>query len=113
MNTYVSFMFLKSELVPAIVQDDATGQVLMLAYMNRQSLEKTLETGRCTFFSRSRGRLWTKGETSGNFMNVCAIYFDCDCDSLLVRVRPDGPACHTGNTSCFFRLLGKDAGGAL
>ena len=113
MNTDVSFMFLKSELVPAIVQDDATGQVLMLAYMNRQSLEKTLETGRCTFFSRSRGRLCTKGETSGNFMNVCAIYFDCDCDSLLVRVRPDGPACHTGNTSCFFRLLGKDAGGAL
>lgn len=101
----VSFMFKKSELVPAIVQNRDSGEVLMLAYMNEESLKKTLESGKATFWSRSRGKLWCKGETSGNFMLVESIRFDCDCDTLLLLVTPKGPACHTGETSCFFRVL--------
>lgn len=90
-------------LVPAIVQDSASGEVLMLAYMNRESLEKTLETGRTWFFSRSRGQLWNKGETSGHFQNVRDIFVDCDGDTLLIKVEQLGAACHTGHKSCFFR----------
>ncbi len=90
-------------LVPAIVQDASDDRVLMLAYMNRESLEKTLETGRTWFFSRSRGKLWNKGETSGHFQNVREILLDCDADALLIKVDQTGPACHTGNRSCFFR----------
>ncbi|MFH2096832.1 MAG: bifunctional phosphoribosyl-AMP cyclohydrolase/phosphoribosyl-ATP diphosphatase HisIE [Bacteroidota bacterium] len=88
-------------LVPAIIQDETTLQVLMLGYMNEEAYNKTLQDGKVTFFSRSRNRLWTKGETSGNFFNVKEILFDCDNDTLLIKVKPDGPACHTGKTSCF------------
>ena len=92
-------------LIPAVVQDAATGQVLMLAYMNRESLAKTLETGLVHFWSRSRGELWQKGETSGHIQHVCEIRFDCDGDTLLVLVSQVGAACHTGERSCFFRRL--------
>ena len=95
-------------LIPAIVQDDATGEVLMLAYMNAESLSKTLETGETWFWSRSRRSLWHKGETSGNTQRIVSISIDCDGDTLLVKVRPSGPACHTGARSCFFRSLGED-----
>jgi phosphoribosyl-AMP cyclohydrolase / phosphoribosyl-ATP pyrophosphohydrolase len=92
-------------LVPAIVQDAGTGEVLMLAYMNAESLRKTLETGETWFWSRSRGALWHKGETSGNTQGVVSVSIDCDGDTVLVRVEPRGPACHTGERSCFFRSL--------
>ncbi|MDI1436262.1 bifunctional phosphoribosyl-AMP cyclohydrolase/phosphoribosyl-ATP diphosphatase HisIE [Polyangium sorediatum] len=92
-------------LLPAIVQDRMTGQVRMLAYMNRASLERTIETGRATFFSRSRGALWEKGETSGNTLAVAAIVADCDADALLLLVDPVGPTCHTGKPACFFRRV--------
>jgi len=105
MDENIDRIFELCDLVPAIVQDAETNEVLMLAYMNRESFLKTLETGRTWFFSRSRGRLWNKGETSGNFQNVEKIYLDCDADALLIKVRPDGPACHTGNKSCFFTCL--------
>lgn len=88
-------------LVPAIVQDALTGKVLMLAYMNEESLRKTQETGLVTFYSRSRQSLWTKGETSGNFLHLVSIASDCDNDTLLVKVHPDGPACHTGTDTCW------------
>lgn len=97
--------FVKSELIPAIVQDADTNEVLMLAYMNAQALSKTLETGYTWFYSRSRKALWNKGETSGNTQRVVGIAADCDNDTLLVRVKPNGPACHTGARSCFFREL--------
>jgi phosphoribosyl-ATP pyrophosphohydrolase/phosphoribosyl-AMP cyclohydrolase len=92
-------------LVPTIIQDADTGQVLMLAYMNRESLERTLETRETWFWSRSRGELWPKGATSGNTQRVIEIRYDCDADALLVLVEPAGPACHTGQQSCFFRRL--------
>lgn len=88
-------------LVPAIVQDDLDGRVLMLGYMNRQALATTLQTGQVTFFSRSRQQLWTKGETSGNFLELVSVAEDCDRDTLLVRARPKGPVCHTGAETCF------------
>ncbi|GAQ24494.1 bifunctional phosphoribosyl-AMP cyclohydrolase/phosphoribosyl-ATP diphosphatase HisIE [Tepidanaerobacter syntrophicus] len=95
-------------LVPAIVQDYKTKEVLMLAYMNEESLMKTLETGTAWFYSRKRKSLWQKGETSGNFLYVKSIFYDCDEDALLLKVDAAGPACHTGNVSCFYRSL-KDA----
>lgn len=88
-------------LIPAIVHDAATGQVLMLAYMNREALERTLETGEVTFYSRTRQCLWTKGEISGNVLNLVSIRPDCDRDTLLVAATPVGPTCHLGTTSCF------------
>ena len=88
-------------LVPAIIQDAETKNVLMLGYMNREAYDKTVETGKVTFFSRTKNRLWTKGETSGNFLNVISIKNDCDNDSLLIQVRPDGPVCHTGTDTCW------------
>jgi phosphoribosyl-ATP pyrophosphohydrolase/phosphoribosyl-AMP cyclohydrolase len=94
-------------LVPAIVQDADTGQVLMLAYMNRQSLELTLKTGQTHFWSRSRQELWHKGATSGNIQHVRQIRYDCDGDTLLVLVEPAGPACHTGEVSCFYRVVNR------
>lgn len=97
--------FRKSELIPAIVQEDSTGEVLMLAYMNRESMEKTLQTGATWFYSRSRQTLWNKGETSGHTQQVCSIYADCDDDTLLIKVNQTGPACHTGSHSCFFKKL--------
>lgn len=88
-------------LLPAIVQDAGTGQVLMLGFMNAEALQTTLESGRVTFFSRTKNRLWTKGETSGHFLNVVAVAADCDKDSVLITARPDGPTCHNGTDSCF------------
>ena len=88
-------------LVPAIIQDNTTRNVLMLGYMNREAYEKTLATGKVTFWSRSRNCLWTKGETSGNFLNLVDIKVDCDNDTLLVRVNPTGPACHIGTDTCW------------
>ena len=90
-------------LVPAIVQHYQTGDVLMLAYMNPESLRLTLETGETHFWSRSRAELWHKGATSGNTQRVVSIHVDCDADTLLIRVDPAGPACHTGQPTCFFR----------
>lgn len=92
-------------LIPAIIQDAASGMVLMLAYMNAESLEVTLRTGQTHFWSRSRQELWHKGGTSGNIQKVESIAVDCDTDTLLVQVVPAGPACHTGNTTCFYRSL--------
>ncbi len=88
-------------LLPAIVQDADTGQVLMLGYMNREALERSLESGFVTFFSRSKGRLWSKGEASGNHLALRSVHGDCDEDALLVRAIPAGPTCHLGTTSCF------------
>lgn len=88
-------------LVPAIIQDATTGKVLMLGYMNQEALDKTKADGLVTFFSRSRQKLWTKGETSGNFLRVVSIAEDCDHDTLLIKVRPDGPVCHTGADTCW------------
>ena len=95
-------------LVPAVIQDNYTNKVLMLGYMNREALEKTQEEGRVTFFSRSKQRLWTKGETSGNFLNVVSISSDCDDDSLLIKVNPVGPVCHTGADTCWDEENKKD-----
>jgi phosphoribosyl-AMP cyclohydrolase len=92
-------------LIPAVVQDAGDGAVLMVAWMNAESLRLTLETGEAHFWSRSRRQLWHKGATSGNVQRVEEIRVDCDADTLLVRVRPAGPACHTGERSCFFRAL--------
>jgi len=92
-------------LVAAIVQDAVTNEVLMMAYMNAESLAKTFETGETWFWSRSRQELWNKGATSGNTQRVISITADCDGDTLLVKVEPRGPACHTGERSCFFRPL--------
>jgi len=92
-------------LIPAIVQDADTNEVLMLAYVNEESLRLTLEKGETHFWSRSRGELWHKGATSGNVQRVVEVLVDCDADTLLVRVRPAGPACHTGEQTCFYRDL--------
>jgi phosphoribosyl-ATP pyrophosphohydrolase/phosphoribosyl-AMP cyclohydrolase len=92
-------------LIPAIAQDHLTGQVRMMAYMNEAALAATLETGKATFFSRSRGQLWTKGETSGHVLQVLSVVADCDADTLLLSVLPVGPSCHTGRPACFFRRV--------
>lgn len=90
-------------LIPVVVQDIETRQVLMVAWMNNAALRLTQETGQAHFWSRSRQELWHKGATSGNFLHVRRIWVDCDADTLLLEVAPDGPACHTGETSCFYR----------
>jgi phosphoribosyl-AMP cyclohydrolase len=92
-------------LLPAVVQDVHTGEVLMVAWMNEQSLRITIETGETHFWSRSREQLWHKGAVSGNFQRLRALWVDCDSDTLLLQVEPLGPACHTGARSCFFRSL--------
>ncbi len=92
-------------LLPAIIQDASSGKVLMLGYMSPASIEKTLETGLVTFFSRSRQTLWTKGETSGNTLSLRSVAYDCDGDALLIRAEASGPTCHTGEESCFYREL--------
>lgn len=102
--------FEKSELIPAIIQDVSTLEVLMLAYMNKESLAKTLESGETWFWSRSRVELWHKGATSGHIQRVREIRYDCDCDTLLVLVDQVGAACHTGNRSCFYRKLDGNTG---
>jgi len=94
-------------LIPTIVQDARTGQVLMLAYMNREALERSISTGEAHFWSRSRSELWHKGATSGNTQRIVEIRYDCDGDALLLLVEPRGPACHTGHQSCFYRCLVK------
>ncbi|NIL96432.1 MAG: phosphoribosyl-AMP cyclohydrolase [Planctomycetales bacterium] len=102
--------FSKGEgLLPAIAQDAATGEVLMLAYMNQESYQETLKTRRAVYYSRSRQRLWRKGEESGNFQEVTSVYFDCDRDTILLKVNQVGQAaCHTGRRSCFFHEVTDD-----
>ena len=99
-------------LVPVVTQDADTGEVLMLAYASREAVEKTVETGEAHYYSRSRGELWRKGETSGNTQKVIEVRLDCDGDALLYRVEPAGPACHTGEKSCFFTTLAGSDGEA-
>lgn len=100
-----SEIFDKLKLVPAIIQEYDTNEVLMLAYMNKESFNKTLETGYTWFYSRSRKTLWNKGETSGNVQKVVSVFADCDNDTLLIKVIQTGPACHTGRKSCFFNKI--------
>jgi len=95
--------FDKNGLIPAIIQDYKTKEVLMLAYMNKESLKRTIKSGKTCYWSRSRRKFWVKGETSGNFQFVKSISYDCDLDTLLIKVRQIGVACHTGNRSCFYR----------
>jgi phosphoribosyl-AMP cyclohydrolase / phosphoribosyl-ATP pyrophosphohydrolase len=99
----------ESGLVPCVAQDARTGEVLMLAYQDADALERTRETGELHLFSRSRGELWRKGETSGNVMRVRDLRYDCDADAVLALVEPAGPACHTGERTCFFRAFGAEA----
>jgi phosphoribosyl-ATP pyrophosphohydrolase/phosphoribosyl-AMP cyclohydrolase len=99
-------------LIPAIAQDAGTGEVLMLAWMNREALEKTIGTGQAHYYSRSRAKLWLKGETSGHFQNVREILMDCDGDALLLKIDQTGAACHTGNRSCFYRDVAGEPAGA-
>ncbi|MFH0942150.1 MAG: phosphoribosyl-AMP cyclohydrolase [Chloroflexota bacterium] len=97
-------------LIPAIIQDSDNGEVLMLGYMNREALRRTLSSGEVWFFSRSRQELWHKGETSGNKIKVRSVSIDCDNDTILVKATPTGPVCHTGNRSCFFQpMTAKDS----
>jgi len=105
MNKLDDLQWDSSGVMPAVVQDADTGEVLTLAYVNRKSLEKTRQLGETVFFSRSRQALWHKGETFGNYQKVVSLAADCDKDALVIRVRPKGPACHTGARSCFFREL--------
>jgi phosphoribosyl-AMP cyclohydrolase len=95
-------------LIPAVVQDAETREILMLAYMNEESLRLTLERGETYFWSRSRGELWHKGATSGNTQKVMDLQVDCDADALLIQVQPAGPACHTGERTCFYRTLERE-----
>ncbi len=94
-------------LLPAVIQDANTGEVLMLGYMNEEALGRTLSSGEVWFYSRSRQELWHKGETSGNKIMVRAVWLDCDSDTILVKAEPTGPVCHTGNKTCFFQKLTK------
>lgn len=97
--------FDKQGLIPAVIQDYKTGEVLMLAYMNLESVRRTLKLGKACFWSRSREVYWVKGMTSGHFQFIKSVYYDCDMDALLIKVRQVGVACHTGNRSCFFRRI--------
>jgi len=97
--------FDQNGLIPVVVQDDETGLVLMVAWANETAVQQTIESGFATFWSRSRQELWRKGATSGNTMKIVEIQADCDADTLLYCVKPAGPACHTGNTTCFYRTL--------
>ena len=101
MNKQPDFDKYPGGLVPAIIQDENSNAVLMLGYMNKEALQQTLATNKATFYSRSKKRLWVKGETSGNFLNLISMSLDCDEDALLIRVEPTGPVCHTGTNSCF------------
>jgi phosphoribosyl-ATP pyrophosphohydrolase/phosphoribosyl-AMP cyclohydrolase len=104
----IDFAKYSDGLVPAIIQDDSTGKVLMLGFMNEVALEKTKTTGKVTFYSRSKQRLWTKGEESGNFLNLKNVIADCDNDTLLIKADPVGPVCHTGADTCFNEINSKD-----
>ena len=105
MSAKTDLKFNEKGLIPAIVQDADTGEVLMLAYMNQAALEKTLSSGEAWFYSRSRKELWHKGETSGNAIKVLSVLKDCDSDTLLLIGKPTGPVCHTGNKTCFFEEI--------
>ncbi len=102
---FEEFKLDENGLLPVIIQDERTSEILMLGYMNEEAYEKTLETNKVHFFSRSRKKLWLKGETSSNFLNVISITSDCDNDTLLIKAKPDGPTCHTGEKSCFFNSI--------
>lgn len=103
--------FDKNELIPVVAQEEASGDVLMLAYMNREAYEETLKTGRVCYYSRSRRKLWRKGEESGNVQELKSLYYDCDADTLLVKVNQvGGAACHEGYKSCFFRKINPESG---
>lgn len=104
-RTEIDLTYDAKDLIPAVAQDAETDQVLMVAWMNAEALRLTRETGEAHFWSRSRGELWHKGATSGNVLSVQEIRVDCDADTLLLRVIPAGPACHTGARGCFFRVL--------
>ena len=104
----LSKYFVKAELIPAIIVEEGTNEVPMLAYMNLESLAKTMETGYTWFYSRSRQKLWNKGETSGHTQKVLSICSDCDDDTLLITVRQTGPACHTGSHSCFYQTIWEE-----
>ena len=108
MNFIDQLRFNAEGLIPAIIQDQATGRVLMMAWMNRAALEKTLATGQTCFWSRSRQKFWMKGESSGHVQKVRSLAFDCDGDTLLLQVEQTGAACHEGYRSCFFRTVGAD-----
>jgi phosphoribosyl-AMP cyclohydrolase len=101
----VNFKFNEQGLIPAVVQDDDTGEVLMLGYMNEESIRRTLTSKEVWFYSRSRQELWHKGATSGNRLMVLSVWLDCDNDTILVKAHPLGPVCHTGNQTCFFQEL--------
>ena len=101
----LDLLFQKSDLIPVIIQDADSRAVLMLGYANREAVELTLKTRTAWFWSRSRKKLWNKGETSGHFLHVAEVYADCDADTLLCLCRPDGPTCHTGADSCFFNRI--------
>ncbi len=106
MNIIEQLKYDERGLIPAIIQDYENNEVLMMAYMNREAIEKTLETGLCHYWSRSRQKLWMKGETSGNVQKVKEIFYDCDEDTLLIKVEQVGSgACHTGNRTCFYRKV--------
>jgi phosphoribosyl-ATP pyrophosphohydrolase/phosphoribosyl-AMP cyclohydrolase len=105
MSLKANLKFNEQGLIPAVVQDADTGEVLMLAYMNQAALEKTLSSGEAWFYSRSRKELWHKGETSSNIIKVLSVWKDCDSDTLLLIGKPTGPVCHTGNKTCFFEEL--------
>ena len=105
MRLITNLKFNEQGLIPAIAQDADTGEVLMLAYMNEEALRRTLSSGEAWFYSRSRKKLWHKGETSGNFIKVQELWKDCDSDTILVLGKPAGPVCHTGNKTCFFEKL--------
>lgn len=107
----MTLQFNEQGLMPALAQDRFDGQVRMLAWMNREAIDRTLDTGLATFFSRSRGKLWVKGEGSGNVLRVHSLTADCDADTLLLLVEPAGPSCHTGRPACFFKRVGP--GGSL
>jgi phosphoribosyl-AMP cyclohydrolase len=112
MSVYDNLKFNSDGLIPAIIQDNDNGRVLMMAWMNRASLEATITTGKTHFWSRSRGKFWVKGETSGHIQSVKDIAFDCDGDTLLIKVEQVGAACHEGYRSCFFRSI-TDGGTAV
>jgi phosphoribosyl-ATP pyrophosphohydrolase/phosphoribosyl-AMP cyclohydrolase len=107
MNLKTNLKFNEKGLIPAIVQDADTGQVLMLGYMNEAALKKTISSGEAWFYSRSRQELWHKGDTSGNIIKVLSVRKDCDNDTLLLIGKPTGPVCHTGNKTCFFREINE------
>ena len=107
-NFDLDLLFQKSDLIPVIIQEEGTGQVLMLGFTNREAVELTLRTRTAWFWSRSRQKLWNKGESSGHFLHVRQVVTDCDTDTLLYVCRPDGPTCHTGEKSCFFREIWRE-----